>query len=55
MNTVIVFGSWDLTIRETAHMGETVVDMFASSMGKCFLIMFTKAGQQEVVIFLPSL
>ena len=55
MNTVTVSGAWLFIILETAHIGDTVVDIFSSSIGKCCLIMFTNAGQQEVVIFFPSL
>ena len=55
MNTVMISGSFSFSILETAHIGDTVVDILSNSCGKCCLIMFTNAGQQEVVSFLPSL
>ena len=35
-----------MSIRETAHIGDTVVDILSKSVGKCCLIIFTRAGQQ---------
>ena len=55
MNTVTISGSFAFNILETAHIGETVVDILSVSSGKCFLIILTNAGQHDVVIFLPSL
>ena len=38
INTVTVSGSFAFSILDTAHIGETVVEMFPTSSGKCFLI-----------------
>ena len=55
INTVTASGSFALIILDTAHIGDTVVDTQSHTSGKCFLTIFTNAGQQEVVFFLPSL
>ena len=56
MNTVMQPGCRYFRYLEIAHIGETVEDIFSSyCLGKCLRSMLMKAGQQDVVIFLPSL
>ncbi len=53
MKTTLAPGLRERTYLATAVMGETVVETFAFSAGKCFSIISTNAGQHEDVIFLP--